>query len=67
MTATSCLPSSQANIESMQQMQQAVRRRAFALDSSFDACVSRLSGAYADAVAKRRGELAAAVTVPPLV
>ena len=49
----------QANIDAMIQMQQQVRRRAVALDTSFDACVSRLSNAYADAVAKRRGQQAA--------
>ena len=52
----------QANIEAMQQMLQQVRRRAVALDSSFDACVGRLTHAYADAVAKRRGQQAAATT-----
>ena len=55
----------QANIEAMQQMQQQVRRRALALDTSFDACVSRLSGAYADAVAKRRGEQAVELPKAP--
>ena len=49
----------QHNIDAMLEMQQQVRRRAVALDTSFDACVSRLSNAYADAVAKRRGEQAA--------
>ena len=44
----------------MQQMQQHVRRRAAALDSAYDACVSRLSGVYADAVAKRQQELSLA-------
>ena len=55
----------QANIEAMQHMQQQVRRRAVALDTSFDACVSRLSNAYADAVAKRRGQQAAGAARVP--
>jgi chromosome segregation ATPase len=50
----------QANIEQMVEMQAQVQRRAVALDSAFDACVSRLSGAYADAVARRRGQQATA-------
>ena len=60
----------QANIEQMQQMQQQVRRRAVALDTSFDACVGRLSGAFADAVAKRRGQqerAGAAATARPVL
>ena len=48
----------QANIEAMTAMQVQVRRRAVALDTSFDAAVQRLSVAYADAVATRRGQQA---------
>ena len=44
----------QANIDAMQAMQLQVRRRAAALDTSFDACVHRLSSAYVSAVAQRR-------------
>jgi len=44
----------QANIDAMQAMQLQVRRRAAALDTSFDACIHRLSSAYVSAVAQRR-------------
>lgn len=54
----------QTNIDAMLEMQAQVRRRAVALDTSFDACVSRLTNAYADAVAKRRGEQAATARAP---
>ena len=49
----------QQNIDQMLAMQQQVRRRATALDAAFDACVGRLSGAYSDAVARRRRQQAA--------
>ena len=50
----------QSNIDALLAMQQQVRRRSAALDSAFDACVQRLSGAYTDSVARRREQLAQA-------
>lgn len=55
----------QANIEAMQQMQQQVRRRAVALGTAFDACVSRLSTAHVEAVAVRRQQAVAHGFVAP--
>ena len=54
----------QQNIDAMLSMQQQVRRRATALDAAFDACVGRLSGAYTDAVARRRRQQAAEAEHP---
>ena len=55
----------QTNIEAMQQMQQQVRRRAVALGTAFDACVSRLSTAHVEAVAVRRQQAVAHGFVAP--
>ena len=55
----------QTNIEAMQQMQQQVRRRAVALGTAFDACVSRLATAHVEAVAVRRQQAVANGFVAP--